>query len=117
MEIRLTAKEKMKTNIEPSNCSGQRGETRCDSRQAERIRALFPSPSGRGIKGEGESCGEPLLSKRPRAVARSFSLTPALSRWERENRAPFRSLSSIVVTLAVCALVTTGFAADDSAKS
>jgi len=51
---------------------------------------LPPSPSGRGIEGEGEPllCSGRLTFRDIAAALASFSLTPALSRWERENSRP-----------------------------
>ena len=49
-----------------------------------------PSPSGRGIKGEGEASkisSGLVNSCAPRKFV-ALSLTPSLSRWERENRLP-----------------------------
>ena len=49
---------------------------------------LSSSPSGRGIKGEGGASvnRDGLELSCVRGLFDAFSLTPALSRWERENR-------------------------------
>ena len=45
-----------------------------------------PLPAGEG-KGEGESSAQPKPNQSP-VLVRPFSLTPTLSRWEREPRRP-----------------------------
>ena len=61
-----------------------------------RARQRLPSPSGRGTEGEGEL--HELESRFEHfdgvQIFVQFSLTPALSRWERENRSPSLEVSS-----------------------